>query len=575
MRNINPISATFMMSLLTVLIKKAEAEHVLPMFTGQWFDGYHFQYVEADACGIEIFEYGPLASSPQELLEWNAPYHSDCVWDFSVDMSAVDYKNSTNIPAGFVSTNHNDWNIILESPNAALTTTYYTYCYNESSMFFTDSMTLTMYPLYSCSSNTRLSYDNTTSEIGCTTTPMLCVADAVARDLAIEELANYGHIGLVTTNQERNPTILEVLNEKHKRAGIYLDPMYGANSFTTKSLYWGARNGVEVYPRLPFSIASSIIETGKDQEEYCARFHYTVGWDYYPANVEDNFFKRECKFRCDSFVYYCYDANGIKLQSSFAPMTFPNQIFSDFLCSADPVQTCPPEYSITRKANVSSPSLQRIYDAEDTSETRYPITSLSFKMLEQLDHAFESRADQKKAIPRLLNEYQGANDSALEENFARYLCSKLRYISPEAVDQSIKPLLSTFLWQHSYLSEDNFLLSMIQGELSLYTDRLLCRWLSAYFTTVSDNQQSKEEGMIRYIDKQDDIVKKANLVTSSRLGLFKTLTKEKRCEYGRLFQKIYTQDKSLSERYKKILWLGLTEMKYPNSENLVQYSFCK
>ena len=572
---INPqISATFIISLFAILLKKTESEHVLPIFTEQWYDGYHFKYGEFDACGVEMFEYGPLASSPQELLEWNAPYHTDCTWDFTVNMDDVDYKSSTNMPPGFVSTNQNDWKIILEDPNVALDTTYYTYCYNESKITYLDSMTLAMQPLYQCPSNTRLSYDNTTAEIGCTTMPMLCVADAVARDLAIDELENYGHVGLVTTNRERNPTILEVLNEKHKRAGIYLDPMYGLNSFTTKSLYWGARNGIELYPRLPFSIASSIIESGMSQQEFCARFHYTIGWEYYPADVEEHLFKRECKFRCDSFVYYCYEVNGIKLQNSFEPMTFPNQIFSDFLCSADPVQTCPSEYS-EKKSNVTIQASQKVYITEDTINVTYNISSVSLKMLDQLDHAFESKAIQQEKISVLIKEYQHINDSSLQERFARFLCAKLRHIRPEALDRSIKPLLSAFLWQYNYLSADNFLLSMVTGELSLYLDKPLCRWLDAYFITMADTQATKEESMIRYVDHQQDVVEKANFVTASRLGLFKSLTKEKKCEYGRLFQKSYVHDKSLSERQKKILWLGLAEMKYPHDENLVQYSFCK
>lgn len=69
--------------------------------------------------------------------------------------------------------------------------------------------------------------------------------------------------------------------------------------------------------------------------------------------------------------------------------------------------------------------------------------------------------------------------------------------------------------------------------------------------------------MIVYVDQQDNVTEKANLVAASRFSSLPSLTTEKQHMFGRLFSQTYNSDNQHSELAKKIIWLGLSEMKTP------------
>jgi len=274
--------------------KKSLGEHVLPEYHQGWF------YSDAidnglDSCGVSAYSYINLSYDARDYYvlctsnlacSWNGEF-IDIIYDPS------------KIPPGFISQNTNDWQQIALQPGS-IVAAYHTFeveCENGES-YVCGSW---VYPFYTCPSNSRVSYDNLTMEIGCTTTPTPCVADIVGRDLGSDGAEFFGHVGLVTTFGKANPTVLEALNGTNtepSKIGIVLDPLYGDNSFVTQTKYWGSRYAPGNFMRLPLALASQVIQAGIDQQQYL--FNYTIGWFYYPGGTEE--YPDSCEFRCDSFV---------------------------------------------------------------------------------------------------------------------------------------------------------------------------------------------------------------------------------------------------------------------------------
>ena len=60
----------------------------------------------------------------------------------------------------------------------------------------------------------------------------------------------------------------------------------------------------------------------------------------------------------------------------------------------------------------------------------------------------------------------------------------------------------------------------MENALTFYKESSHCDWLSALFTVKAETQVDKEAGMIAYVDQQDNVTEKANLVTASRYLLY-------------------------------------------------------
>jgi len=552
--------------MMTLLTRNAKSAHLLPLFTGLWYNAQSgYDYQGYDACSVVRYTYNELTSSPQELLSIPTNY-SFCTWDYD---NINYYGNSTSMPGGFISNNYDDWEKILLDPNAAIKVTYGITCEDSGGAVW-EYNKVTAAPFYECPPNTRISWDNTTKEVGCTTTPTSCYADIVARDLNYSVIEFFGHVGLVTTSKISNPYVIQVLDNDDP--GIYSTPLYGVGAFSDIGKYWGERYGVAqlFITWLSSTISIDIINEAFDQKYYS--FTYTVGYDYYPGVTQEHPY--DCKFRCDSYIYHCYDAAGLKLQDSFNAFTVPFVIFDDFMCTANPMESCliPGNFRknssmlLNKKGNFIPPFLVKNRSIEKSGVSATVIFS-------QLRSALLTKEIQQKRIPVLVNKYQNIKNRNLTELFARCLCFELKKIKPNQIDATIKPLLSEFLLKYRSLADDNFALAMMENRLDFYLKNPSCQWLSAFSAVTTESQADKEEAMITYIDQQD-VVDQANLLSASRLTFFNFLSQKKKCEYGKLFQYEYLNNRFLSEREKNLLWLGLAEVKYPADKAIRPHSLC-
>ena len=554
-------------SILYFSIRETTGEHVLPVFQGLWYNKANC--LGADACLQAYYNYSDFLPTPEDVLKNSAlPYYSDCTWTYD----EATYSSDSVMPVGFVGT-PDDWQQIILDPNAALEGYYFVECDDVNGMYKHYSF-VDFYPLYLCPPSSRLTlYDNITLEEGCSTTPMPCVADVVGRSFNYTGLGLLGHLGLVTSI-DQNPDIIEVLNGT--KTGIFLTPLYGENSFATKTKYWGERYGVldglngNYTLNLDLLIAGDIIDLALAQSNYL--FKYTKGWSYYPGGTQDD--PDYCKFRCDSFVYYLYKISSLIIQPTFSFPTGPLMIFDDFLCSADPISSCP-YFPITKKVgfnqskNIEALIPQEFLDIQDTIQTNITLKLEIFNMLRPV---LFSKVRQKYELLAIVDKYQKTKHS--EELLVRCICFELGKMQPEHIDDSVRPLLLKLLLMYKNSVSDNFLLAVITNRVGFFIDNPLCRWPNAYFTVDSENLQEKESKIINYIDGYQTAVEQANLVSSSRLSLFKTLSIKKKCEYGSFFYNAYHQESQVSNKEKNILILGLVEMKYPRKKTDIQYSYC-
>lgn len=581
--------SVYTMSLLAFMLRKSAGEHQIPQFIDKWYGaGY---YEGKDACGVDAFNYINVQPTPLEVFGSPSP---SCYW--KEDSFKHEYDDPSQLPSGFISQNLNDWNQILLDPTNPVSGWYSIeqICENDDSP---TGFGAWIYPLYDCPEKTRVSFDNVTHERGCTTTPTPCLADVVGRDLAISNddifqpiVESAGHVGLVAAWGHANPNILEVLNGTDPAiSGIFLDPLYGEKSFTTQSKYWGSRYQPQNFARLPLTLASQVIQAGIDQQQYL--FKYTLSTFYYPGGTQKH--PDNCQFRCDSFVYYCYDAGArIKLQPVLNPLfTVPWTIFNDFMLSADPVEhspvctgssyyccTIPDYYCHLNTKEINSTLLfdhtPNGYPADNLFNTRAaPHMTSAQKIFQRLRPILLTKETQREYLPALIEQYQSHKNVSMHELFVRCVCFELNKISPDKIDEKIRPLLSDILWQHKYLSSDNFLLAVMENALSFYLENPHCDWLSAFLTAKADTKMGKEVGMIAYVDQQDNVTEKANLVTASRFSLLSVLSDEKRHVYGSLFRKAYNSDQSLPESARKLILLSLSEMKTPLMETNSEVQF--
>jgi len=572
MKNLFGLLTTYV-RVVVLLSRQTSGDHFLPFFTGQWFTD--IDYYGGDACGIEYCNPTSLSLSPEEALLNIAPFYSDCLWNAG---SIEILYNSTGMPVCFVSENTDDWSQILLDPNAAVMSQYQIRCEDDGEVkhYYANYV----WPFYDCPTGTRLSYDSDSREKGCTTTPLPCVADVVGRDLSPPEILedffpegaeDLGHIGLVTSCAHNNPDIMEVLGGS--RSGIYFNPLYGSGSFSEKSEFWGIKYGLWGNTRLTYAQAADIIFAGTEQTYY--RFKYTITWFYYPGGTEEHY--SNCKFRCDTFVYYCYDAGAdLKIQDSFTMYTFPKTIFADFSCGPDAHHFCP---------TYLDQNYSGLYQIKNKEEVFYDIPLVKYEMTNSTSPAMSifsmlrpmliNKAMQKEHLPRIIKQFQISEDNEARELFARCLCFELSRMELSDVDLAMRPMLADVLWQYRYILNDNFPLAIMNNNVRVFKTKPPCRWLNTYFAIITEKAIDKEKAMINYVDQQENLIEQANLVSASKLSSLSALTARKKCEYGKLFQHAYNHNNSYSSDEKILLTLGLWELKtHSVNENIPPYILC-
>ena len=401
--------------LLPAMGTLTKAEFVLPVFSGNWYDDV--QCVTIDSCRAPVYTYKDLDTNPEDIATKNLdlPEYSSCTWGVPYIKETWDIR-----PSDFPSTIMEQWDEILATSGSELMTVLGANCtYIDSDgtkhVEYTSSYT-TVSPQYVCPEGSRYAVaeyeDDRTDDyadyaiaIGCTTTPDPCFSDVVGRDFDSTGGSYLGHVGLSGVDY-----VLEVLVDPV--AGIYFDNL---DDFKQKTVYWGEAYGLpETEPepdRLDYFIAIDILEAGYDQMQY--NFTYASLWDYYPGGTEAH--PCDCYFRCDSFVYYAYDAGGIKIADEFSMSNFllgPESLFSTFLyrSSDEPPAGKAPEASTLYRLDtaLSNDTLIRTI-GEIPIDTPSGLLALAQNLQQWIEDPTIQRAEKLDAIWSWILHYE--NDS--------------------------------------------------------------------------------------------------------------------------------------------------------------------
>lgn len=166
------------------------------------------------------------------------------------------------------------------------------------------------------------------------------MADVVGRDLKTRFFPFLGHVGLTTNFSDTGVPgnyVLEVLADDPKIINVNSLESF-KNAVPGK--YWG-----EVYDlpsiNINWQTARDIFSAGINQQKFNPEYTYSSHWQeggYLSLAVYDQTqhkFVNEnkimnAKFRCDTFVYYCYLKVGISIPLTLSAI-FPRTLFNSFL----------------------------------------------------------------------------------------------------------------------------------------------------------------------------------------------------------------------------------------------------
>ncbi|OGT65214.1 MAG: hypothetical protein A3J38_04755 [Gammaproteobacteria bacterium RIFCSPHIGHO2_12_FULL_45_9] len=333
MRN-QPISVrhfSIWMAFLLCRLDRMTAEHVLPVFSGYWYTNAAHNYI--DACGTDYWIYtdkiyGTAKSVGTLLLTdmlINNPYYSTCCQGGPCTWSEPFHiKYPSEYPPDFPSYGydfHQDWPTISAQPNAPIVLLLDKRGNapgNSNHSMYDCRMAVFIYPSYICPPGSRFSVSDTIdpeNAYGCTTTPILCEADVVARNLSSTGFEGLGHTAIM-----RGLDVLEVLDETDSApAGIY---QHTLTSFKAANQYWGAKftTNANFTFGLSFELSYAVVHAGLTQMAY--PFEYTLFPFYHPGSPTE-----PAHFRCDTFVQYCYETGaGLTLYTPTLAIT-PSGLF--------------------------------------------------------------------------------------------------------------------------------------------------------------------------------------------------------------------------------------------------------
>lgn len=329
---------------LFLFLNVSYAENVLPTFTGNWYTGIIPDKV--NSCEDIFFKYinqqqNDAQIAQQELSQLTP--HMDCTWGNPYKTTSAqtppDFPTS-DYPA-IVQAGHpqsETWEVDCKSPNG--------YVY--------DTKTIDIYPSYTCPTGSRRDFDSSTNKMNCSTTPHVCEADVVGRDLDSAGLGMIGHVGLTTPYSLDSPDpstsnlVVEVLNN---------DAVINQNTLQSfehpgTGMYWGEVYGLPDSPDfVDGQKAYAAVGAGLMQRQYNPEYTITTNWqEGRPAvvSVYDKTTQQfsnqntmiRAMFRCDTFVNYCINKGfGVTIPTGLAIL--PHSTYNSFLNQRNdvPIQT--------------------------------------------------------------------------------------------------------------------------------------------------------------------------------------------------------------------------------------------
>lgn len=313
---------------------------VMPVFGNAWFlnRSYPAQDVSyyANSCGSLSFQYRYINESPESLAQTvfeKAPQHSDCRWgDLTEEKTFADGE-----PISFPGT-QTQWSSLVSQHSENLTKTYSSDCKDKNGNVI-DSFSIEVYPIYICAKGSR-QFD---SVDGCVTAPPVCDADVLGRDLGSSGFTHYGHVGLASTIP--NPSspvgsdsqVMEVLNKPK----VMYNNSFNSFVHNPEGIFWGEVYSPKVHPVVTQQKALNIISVGEDQ------FAFNPEYTMFPVTKPGKIIKAyvynqkndkfsfqyvviNAKFRCDTFVRYCYAEGANILLIPFSVFMAPSDLYKSF-----------------------------------------------------------------------------------------------------------------------------------------------------------------------------------------------------------------------------------------------------
>lgn len=354
---------------LVISLATARAEHALPVFSGYWYTNASIKH--RDGCGNAIYNYtnrfqGDPKLVVQQILG-DPPPKNECQWSDIERNSAYPLITPNDFGGNFL-----DWKEITKNPNAPVIANWGRSCIDKKGLVIY-KLGILISPSYICPPDTKQGYETTSngsSIQGCWTQNRICTGDIAGRNLNVPVLGIFGHVGLGTFDHH---SIIEVLS---KPEGIFVNDL---NKFQhiDNTPYWGEKYDLQDYPPLTNLQAEHIWRTCFEQTAY--GFDYTQGWDWQPGHNEEQQIynqpnrtwetiqiKTNAKFRCDSFIYYCYlAAENLHIFPEFTPPLLPRDLFNAFSTCRDPEGIlCGKDNKLTSTPSVAKPtSLQLIFSS--------------------------------------------------------------------------------------------------------------------------------------------------------------------------------------------------------------------
>lgn len=325
---------------LVIFLSTARAEHVLPVFSGYWYTTATIKH--RDGCGNAIYHYTNRFQGDPKLvvqqIQGDPPPKDECQWGDIERNSAYPLITPIDFGGTFL-----DWKEITKNSNAPVIANWGRNCIDKKGSVIY-KLGILISPSYICPPGTKQGYESTSNGSpiqGCWTQNRICTADIAGRSLNIPVLGIFGHVGLGTFDHH---SIIEVLSEP---AGIFINDL---NKFQhiENTPYWGEKYDLQDYPPITEEQAKYILQVGKDQLSY--PFEYTATWDWRPgSDGQQQVYNQlnqawetvntpiKAKFRCDSFIYYCYlAAENFHIFPEFIPPLLPRDIFNAFSSCRDP-----------------------------------------------------------------------------------------------------------------------------------------------------------------------------------------------------------------------------------------------
>ncbi len=323
------------------LIFAASPQRVLPQSSGFWYTDATPNPTTCNTMNFSYTNKGTLADVENELYS-QLPVEN-CTWQKPIILPL-----SGQMPPDFPG-DEND----LQALNVQVYD-WAAYCKpNEGGL--PDVKTFTIYPSYSCPPSS--SYASLETDQGCyTSTKVTCSADVLGRDLntSITPLQGLGHVGLSLgetlcpsdqtecMEPDASPltsAVAEVLTEvdPSRQSVVHMDSVTSFINATPH--FWGDKYDLPNHQVTNNDFGNILFAL---VPQYNLPSEYTYFWGYAPAgifleysvdptsgNVTTLLTLFPGKFRCDSFVYYCYEAAGLKIP--YSGIRTPSSIYDAFI----------------------------------------------------------------------------------------------------------------------------------------------------------------------------------------------------------------------------------------------------